>query len=139
MSTAVREGLYNKLIGTSSVTTKLSSSTAVYHKQAPPNTPYPFVIFSKAAGTKTRAMSNPNAFNREVWLVKAIDRSATTSKVAESIAEAIDTALDGGTITVTGKKLADLTHVSDVDYLEPDGDQLYRHHGASYAVITTAT
>lgn len=137
MSTAVRESLYAKLAATSGVTSKLATTTSIYHGQAPPNAAYPLVVFSKMAGTKTRAMGNPNAFNREVWMVKAIDKGGS-SKVAESIAEAIDTALDGGTLTVTGKKLADLTHVSDVDYLEPEGDQIYRHHGINIAVILTA-
>ena len=138
MSNAVRLGIYQKLSGTSSVTSKLATTGSIYHGQAPNDAAYPLIIFSKIAGTKTRAFQTPNAFNRETWMVKAIDRG-TSSTRAEGIIEAVDAALDNGTITVSGKRLADLTHVSDVDYLEPDGDQLYRHHGASYAVITTAT
>ena len=136
MSLAVRQALYTKLNATSGVTSAVS--TRIYHEQAPPDAAYPLVIFNKMAGTKTRAFSTPNAFNREVWLVKAVDRS-TTSNTVDAIAAAVDTALDGGTISVSGKKLADLTHVGDVEYLEPVGDQTYRHSGQTFAVITTAT
>jgi len=135
VSTAVRQGIYTKLTGTSAITSKLATTTSVYHGQAPPNAAYPYIIFSKSAGTKTRAMS-ANAFWREVWMVKAVDRN-TTSNLAESISEAIDAALDLGTITVSGKTLADLHHIGDVDYLENSGDQVYRHHGANYALVLT--
>lgn len=142
MSVAVRNGLYAKLAGTSAVTAKLASPVsgyekAIYHEQAPEGAGFPYIIFSKSAGTKTRAMRTPEAFKREVWMVKAVDRS-TSSKLAEEIATAVDAALDGGTLTVTGKTIADLHHVGDVDYLEPGtGDQQYRHSGASYRVVLT--
>lgn len=136
MSTAIRQGIYQKLAATTSVTSKLASSTSIFHGQAPPNSVYPYIVFSKQAGTKRRAFSEPNAFKREVWMIKAVDRN-TTSNLAESISEAVDAALDGGSITVTGKTLADLSHVGDIDYLEASGDQQYRHHGAQYAVTVT--
>jgi hypothetical protein len=136
VSTAIRQGLYQKLAATSAVTSKLATTTSIFHQQAPPNAAYPYIIFNKQAGTKRRAFSEPNAFKREVWMVKAIDRN-TTSNLAESISEAVDAALDGGSITVTGKTLADLNHVGDIDYLEASGDQQYRHHGAQYAVTVT--
>ena len=140
MSLAVRQALFTKLKGTSGVTTHVGGTTnpRIFHEMSPPDAAYPLVIFSKMAGTKTRAFQTPNAFNREVWMVKAVDRN-TTSNTAEAIAAAVDTALDGGTMTVTGKQLADMTHVGDIEYLEPDGDQQYRHVGSTYAVTLTAT
>lgn len=137
---SVRQGLYAKLTGTSAITTQVGGTVVprIYHEMAPPNTTYPLLIFSKQAGTKTRAFQTPEAFKREVWMVKAIDRG-TTSNTAEAIAAAVDAALDGGTITVSGKQVADLAHVGDIEYLEVDGDQQYRHAGASYAVTLTAT
>jgi hypothetical protein len=140
VSLAVRQALYTKLKGTSAVTTHVggSASPRIFHEQAPPDAAYPLVIFSKMAGTKTRAFQSPNTFNREVWMVKAVDRS-TSSGIAEAIASATDAALDGGTITVTGKRLSDLAHVGDIEYLEESGDQQYRHCGATYAVVLTAS
>jgi len=134
MSLAARQALFTKLNATTSVTNLVS--TRIYHEQSPPDATYPLVIFSKMAGTKRRAFSTPNAFIREVWMVKAVDRS-TTSNTVDAVAGAIDTALDGGTISVSGKTLADLTHTGDVEYLEQSGDQSYRHAGSTYAITLT--
>ena len=130
----VRQALYTKLSGTSAITSKVGSR--IYHAQAPADAAYPYIIFNRQSGTKMRAFQEPEAFKREVWLVKAVDRN-TTSNAAEDVALAVDAALDGGTLTVSGKTLADLHHISDVDYLEPSGDQQFRHHCANYAVVTT--
>jgi hypothetical protein len=130
----VRQGIYQKLTTASSVTALVGSR--VYHAQAPADASYPFIVFQKQSRTKTRAFG-ANAFERETWLVKAIDRNST-SNLAESIAAAIDSTLDLGTITVSGKTLCDLHHVSDVEYLEEAGDQQFRHHGSLYAVVTTS-
>lgn len=140
MSLAVRQALYTKLTGTAGVTTYVGGTATprIYHEQAPPDADYPLVIFSKSAGTKTRAFQTPNAFNREVWMVKAVDRS-TSSNTVDAIAAAADAALDGGSISVSGKNLADLAHVGDIEYIEPVGDQTYRHSGASFAVTLTAS
>lgn len=140
MSTAVATGIFQKLTGTTAVTSKLATAAAgyqyaIYHAQAPPDSAYPYIIYNKQSGTRTRGMG-ANAFWREIWMVKAVDRN-TTSNRAESISEAVSDALDLGTITVSGRTLADLHHVSDVDYLEPSGDQTYRHHGCLYAVVLT--
>jgi hypothetical protein len=129
----VRQGIYTKLAATNAVTSKLATTTSIFHARAPENAAYPFILFNKQAGTKRRAMG-ANAFEYEVWLVKAVDRN-TTSNLAESIADAVDAALDLGTITVSGKTVADLHHVSDVDYLEADGDQQFRHHGSTFRVV----
>jgi hypothetical protein len=140
MSLAVRQGLYSKLKATAAVTTNLGGSIAprIFHGQAPPDAAYPYIIFSKMSGAKTRAFQTPEAFKREVWMVKAVDRN-TTANLADTIAGTVDAALDGGTITVSGKKLADLAHVSDIEYIEPVDDQTYRHSGATFAVVTTAS
>jgi hypothetical protein len=140
MSQPIRQGLYNKLATTSGVTTHVggTASPRIFHQQAPPDAAYPLVIFAQMSGTKRRTFSRPNAFVREVWMVKAVDRS-TSSNTADAIAAAVDTALNGGTITVTGRRVADLVHVSDIEYLEPAGDQTYRHQGATFAVTTTAS
>ena len=131
----IRSALYAKLSSTSAITSQLSSSDAIYHGQAPAQAKYPYLIFHKQAGTKIHAFGS-TAFKRETWLVKAVDRN-TTSNLAEAIGEACDAVLDGGSLTVSGKTLADLRHVGDVDYLENSGDQQFRHHGAAYRISVT--
>jgi hypothetical protein len=131
----IRSALYAKLSSTTAITSQLSSADAIYHGQAPTSAEFPYLVFHKQAGIKTYAFGAP-VFKREVWLVKAIDRN-TTSNLAEAISEACDAVLDGGSLTVSGKTLADLRHVGDVDYLEDSGDQQFRHHGATWRVVLT--
>jgi len=133
MSTPVRNGIYQKLVGTSAVTNLVGQR--IYYEQAPTDADYPLIVFSKSSGTKERAMG-ANAFFRSTWLVKAIDRN-TLPGPAEAIAAAVDNALDLGTITVSGRTLADLNHVGDVNYTEASGDQQYRHAGATYRITLT--
>jgi len=130
---AVRTAVYQKLSGTTAITSKLSSATAIYHGQAPPNAAYPFLVFHKQSGTPDYSFGAKN-FDWEVWMVKAVDRS-TSSTVAEAIQAAVDAALTGATLTIGGRFLADLRRTSDIDFLENSGDQQYRHHGALYRVV----
>lgn len=134
MSLDVRRALFTKLSEVGGITAKVG--TRIFHEQAPPGATYPLVIFQKSAGTKVRALQTPEAFKRDVWMIKAVDRS-TSSNLVDEIAEAIDT-LDGGSLSVSGKVVADLSHIGDVEYLEVDGDQQYRHSGASYRITLTA-
>ena len=132
---SVSAAILSKLSATSGVTS--ACGTRIFFDVAPDGTQFPFVIFSKQAGTKTRAFQTPEAFKREVWMIKCVDRGSS-SVTAETVAAAIDAAFDGGTLSVAGKTLADLHHTADLDYLETVGDQTYRHHGRSFAVVLTA-
>lgn len=135
MSIDVRRGIYSKLTGTTAINNAVSGR--IYYQQAPAKAAFPYIIFDKQAGTRTRAFQAPNAFNKQVWLIKAVDRN-TTADTADTIANLIDTTFNGGTITVTGWTVADLAHLSDVSYPEPDGDQMFHHSGATYTVTLTA-
>jgi hypothetical protein len=142
VSAATATALYTLLKGTSAITSKLGAPVAgmdkaIYEDQAPSGAAFPYIIFSKVTGTKVRAMQAPEAFKRETWLVKAVDRS-TSSNLADEVASAIDAVLDGGTLAVSGKTVADLHHVGDVKYLEADGDQQYKHSGGNYRAVLTA-
>lgn len=131
---ATATALVAKLNGTSAVTAVVSNR--IFYGQAPNDAAYPFVVLSRQSGVKRRAFQEPEAFKREVWQVKVVDRS-TSAKRAYDGASAIDAALDGGSLTITGKTLADLHHVSDVSYVESQGDQVFHHVGGNYAVVTT--
>lgn len=135
MSNVVRKGIYEKLAATGGVTSLLATTTSIYHGQAPPDAAYPFIIFHKQSNVRTRVFSDI-AFEAETWTVKAVDRN-TTSNAAEAISEAVSTTLTNGTITVSGRTLQDLFPTGDLDYLETDGDQTYRHHGVLYRVVTS--
>lgn len=137
MSLATRKGIYQKLTGTNGVTSKLATNTSVFHGQAPPDAAYPFIIFNKQAKSRARAFAKTTAFENEVWLVKAVDRNSTSNR-AEEINEAVQAALTNGSLTVTGKTVEDIYPTGDVDYLETEDDQTFRHHGTLYRIVTTS-
>lgn len=134
MSFNTRKAVFDKLSATSGVTSKVS--TRIYHAQAPQSATFPYVIFFKSSGTKVRAFQTPESFKRETWTIKAVARDSS-AKEAEEVAGAIDSAFDGGTISVSGKTVADLNHTGDVDFIENDGDQRYYHVGGSYRITLT--
>ncbi len=137
MSLEIRKALYQKLTTTAGVSSKLATSTSVFHGQAPPDSAYPFLIIAKQSNRRTRAFAKKTAFEAEVWMIKAVDRNSTSNR-AESISEAVQAALVNGTLTVTGVTVEDIYPTGDVDYLETEGDQTYRHHGTLYRIVTTA-
>ena len=136
MSTDLRKSIYQKLTTTTAVSSKLATSTSVYHGQAPPDAAYPFVIISKQSNRRTRAFAKSTAFEAETWLIKAVDRNSTSNR-AESISEAIGEALINGTLSVSGKTVEDIYPTGDVDYLETEGDQTFRHHGTLFRIVLT--
>lgn len=134
---AIRVGLYTKL-NVASVTNSLASGSAsIRHAVAPPGSAFPFVIFDKVSGVPTRRMGG-NAWDDQLWLVKVVDRSESSS-VAEDTAKAIDDLLDFGTLSISGGYTLAVLRDSDVDYVETDGDKSYRHCGARYRLSVAAT
>ena len=136
MSTALRKSIYQKLTTTNAVSSKLATPTSVFHGQAPPDAAYPFVIINKQSKSRTRAFAKTTAFEAETWLVKAVDRNSTSNR-AEEISEAVEAALTNGTLTVSGKTVEDIYPTGDVDFLEAEDDQVFRHHGTLFRVVLT--
>ena len=127
---AVRHGLYAKLTGASSVTSLVG--TRIYHGVAPTGSDYPFVIFSKQTGTPRHAMGAV-AFDTQLWLVKVVARDST-SNTAEDAATAIDAVLNNSTLTLSSGTTIGILRESDIDYLEDEDGQLFRHHGGLYRI-----
>lgn len=136
MTTELRKSIYQKLTTTSTVSSKLATPTSVFHGQAPPDAAYPFIVFNKQGKSRDRAFAKTTAFENEVWLVKAVDRNSTSNR-AESISEAVEAALTNAALTVSGATVEDIYPTGDVDYLEVDGDQTFRHHGVLFRVVLT--
>jgi hypothetical protein len=134
---AVRQALYQKL-NVSSVTTLLANGSAsIHHAVAPATGSYPLIVFFKQSGSPVGAFGK-QAYKSDLWTVKAVDRSQSSSR-AEDIDAAINAVLDYQTLTVSGGSNIDLRRESDLDYLESEGDQQYRHVGATYRVAVEAT
>lgn len=141
MSTAIRRALYGKLAGDSTLIALLGTpangySKSIYYQLAPQSAGFPYVLFQKQAGVPVEAFGAPDAFNRDVWLVKAVDRSASAD-VAESIQDRVKTLLNDASLTISGAELCDLRRVSDVEYPEQYDGVEYRHAGSLFRLVTT--
>lgn len=130
---AVRQALYAKL-NVAAVTTLLDAGSAsLFHAVAPPNSGFPFVIFNKQSG-RPSPRTLTTELEDELWLVKGVTRGKKSGP-AEDIAKAVDDALDLSTLSITGATSLYVARVSDVDYIETDDDDQYRHHGAVYRLV----
>ena len=129
---AVRQAIYERL-NTASVTSLLADGSAgIVHAVARPESEYPFVVINKQSGVSTLRFGG-NAFDTHIWMVKAVDRD-TKSGRAEDIAKAVAGRLDFQSLTISGSLHMFTARVSDIDYVETEGDQHYRHHGALYRI-----
>jgi hypothetical protein len=138
MSVAIRRSLYGKLAADSPLTTQLGTppagySKAIYYQQAPEGSGFPYLIFSKQAGTPRYAIG-ARAYDSEVWLIKAIDRR-DTADTADTIASRLEALLTDSTISISGHTQLLLRRESDVDYSEAIDGVLYRHAGAYFRLI----
>lgn len=139
MSTPVRRALYGKLAGDTTLNNLLGTpaagySKAIYHQEAPQDADHPLVIFSKQSGVPTQAMSDPSAYETDIWLVKAVDRN-TSADPAESVAARITALLNDASLSISGADTLYLRRQSDVEYSEVDRGQKYQHVGSLFRLI----
>lgn len=135
----MRRALYGRLAGDTTLNNLLGTpatgySKAIYHQQAPDNAAYPFVVFNKQAGTPTEAFQDPSAYDTDIWLVKAVDRSSTAD-TAEAIAARLNILLNDGALSISGGSLLYLRRQSDVEYPELSEGAPVKHCGALYRLI----
>jgi hypothetical protein len=146
MSAPIRRALYGKLAGDGTLTALLGppapgKSQAIYYDDAPENTPsngYPFLIFTKMAGTPSYLMqSGTSAFDSDVWLVKGVDRNLDTDSV-EAIQARVKALLTDATLNISGRRLMLLLPLADVDYAEEDKGTSFVHAGAQFRLTHQA-
>lgn len=138
MSVAIRRALYGKMAADSTLTNLLGTpapgySKNIYYQQAPAKAQYPYVIFNKQAGTPRYAIG-ARAYDNEIWLIKAVDRS-DTADTADNIASRLDVLLTDSTLSISGKTQLLLRRESDVDYPETADGVTYRHAGSTFRLI----
>lgn len=139
MSTNVRRGVYGKLAGDTTLNALLGApasgySKAIYHNTAPAGASFPYVLFNKQSGVPTEAMTDPSAYETDVWLVKAVDKS-TSADPAEAAAERVKTLLNDASLSISGASLLYLRRQSDVEYEEVTDGVRYQHVGSLYRLI----
>lgn len=139
MSQAIRRALYGKMAGDTTLNNLLATpptgySKSIYHQQAPEHAKYPFVVFSKSAGTPTETLGDPSALETDVWLIKGMDRSSSAD-VVDTIASRLITLLSDASLSISGASLLYLRRDSDVEYPEVTDGVAYQHAGSLWRVI----
>lgn len=139
MSTAVRRGLYGKLAGDTTLNNLLAAPPANYSKSifygnAPDGASFPFVIFSKQDGRPTETFGDPSAFETDIWLVKAEDRSGSADTV-EAIQARVATLLNDAALSISGSTVMYLRRQSDMDYEEYLNGVIVHHAGSLYRLV----
>lgn len=130
----IRRTLYQRLTGDAALTAMLAAPDAVYHAVAPQTASTPFVVFHKQSGTPDWQFAGAH-IQDDVWTVKAVDQRSTAS-TTEDIAARIDALLNDAPLTITGRLRLGVYRQSDLDYLETEGADTYRHVGAMYRLVT---
>lgn len=119
--------IYNRLNGSTAVTSLLSGTTSVYALQAPEGATLPYIVWNVQGGGDVNDTSN-----RLKNLVIFIRAYATTNARAGSIDAAIDTALHFVPFTgVTGWTNIWLARETDLETVEnpPTGSQVFMNGG----------
>lgn len=129
----IRQGLYSLLTGDTAVAALVSDR--VYHQRAPRDSAFPYIIFGRNNDSTDWCLDGGDAgrTDREVWMVKAVDRGESSSTV-EEIAEALDDALNDAPLTAIPGLLL-LRRQGGIDYPEDDGADVYWHRGAMYRLL----
>lgn len=127
--TALETGLYNKLSGTSALTTELGG-TLIYNKLAPQDVGAKYCVYQYQGGgdendTPTRSRS----------VLYAVMGVAATQEAAAAIDGQIDTALRETTLTVSGWNNYQVIRESDINIMEPDTGGVPRYRvGGIYRI-----
>ena len=127
----VREALYERLSGDGPLEAVVGER--IHHQRVPQGGTFPAVVFHKQAGTPQHTFAG--GIKNELWVVKAIDKSASAS-TAEQIAGLIESALHDAPLSIDGHDHLYLRRESDIDYPEQNGADLYHHVGGVYRLYT---
>lgn len=129
-----RAAAFAKLNGDSTLTDMLATTTSIYHNRAPLDAAFPFIIFSKNAGSYNLTFKGAPMAN-QVWLFKGVDKSPSASR-AEDIDRRIDTVLSDASLILSDGSLLYLRRESDVNYEDDTDAEFAIHHiGGLYRTI----
>jgi hypothetical protein len=136
---AVRTGLYARLTADATLKGLLSSTDAIYHREAPRTRANgsavvpPYVILHKQAGTPLYAVDGSEALKTEIWLVKGVCRGGASTP-ADAIDARLAVVLHKATLTIAGREGLACLRTSDVDYPEDADGETWHHVGGLYRI-----
>lgn len=134
MPDGFRVAAFTKLNGDATLTDMLATSTSIYHRRAPKDAGFPYIVYNKQAGT-SKWTFNGNPISDQVWLFKAIDRWMSSAR-AEDIDHRIDEVFTDPVMVLSDGDLLYLRREQDVDYEEgSDPNYVIHNVGGLYRVV----
>lgn len=128
---AVKAALWSKLANDGTLNAMLAGSQYVFDGMAPQETARPYIIFQIVSGVPSHSFSG-RVYDNDLILVKGLTDGFSTV-AAGQIAERIDTLLDDGTLSISGRTLLYMRRDDDVEYAETTGEGVrINHSGAQY-------
>lgn len=126
-----RASLIAKLNSDATLTAMLATTTSIYHRRAPLNAAFPYIVFDKQSSVPEWSAAGPPMDN-QLWQIKGVDRSPSAAR-AEDIAKRIMQVLTDPVLTLNDGTLLYMRKESDIDYGEDtDPDQPIHNVGGSY-------
>jgi len=118
--------LYTTLQGGTALTSLLSSTAAIYNKQAPDGATLPYVVFSHQGGGPDNDYSARN--ENSVVFIRAY---AASDPAARAIDDAVDALITGKNISITGYSTFWSAREVDLDLVETtqSGQRIYMAGG----------
>ena len=133
----IGKALFTKLTGTSALTGLLAAGTAgVFEDVVSQNENPPYVVFNaQAPSTPLYAFGSATVKLEDViYQVKAV-AEGHSGAAAGTIADKIDDALNGATLTITGYTSVQIVRLQNISYPEiAAGGKRFNHRGALYRV-----
>jgi hypothetical protein len=135
MAATVRHAIFETLLADAQFVALLSAPDAVYHRVAPQDARFPFVIVHKQAGIPVWAFSDgDDATDSELWTVKAVDRDSSAN-TTEALQGRIRTLLHDAPLEVDDYAVLFCRRERDVDYGEVEEGNVIHHLGDQYRVM----
>ena len=135
---ALGVAIFTKLTGASALTALLTGGTAgVFESVAPEGEDPPYVVFNvQSPSTPAYTFGAASVkYEDAIFQVKAITEAHSAAS-AGTIADKIDDALNGATLTITGYTQLLCARVQNIDYPElAAGGKRFNHRGGLYRVM----
>lgn len=140
MAATLRAAIYERLHGDSTLQGLLGAPDAIYHQVAPIKARSPYMVFAKQTGNPdwTFGTDRRDHLQLERWMIKAVCIGGSSTP-AEQAADRADELLHDAPLIIANAELLYCRRVSDVDYSETAGPDVYRHVGAIYRIDTQPT
>jgi hypothetical protein len=113
----------------------ITGVTGVYEGLAPVDAPYPFIVFQYQSSYDATGMGPSARIMIDAdYIVRVITESASFADM-ETIAEAIDTAIEGQSGSVTGGVVLGVARKEQYRDVEQYQNQTIRHLGGRYRIV----